>query len=104
MKELFYEFLNALEERDTIRPNKNAKWLKIKVYDPSDDTKVNVTLPISFLSLGIKLATKFSPELKETGLDEEDFKEINTAIKDGAVGKIVEVESEDVEKVEITIE
>lgn len=98
------DLLNALEEKDNIRPNKNVKWIKIKVYDPDDDTKVNVTLPISFISLGMKLATKFSPELKETGLDDEDFQEIYTAIKGGAVGKIVDIESEDGEKVEITIE
>ncbi len=96
--------LDALEEKETVKPCKNVKWIKIKVYDPDDDTKVNVTLPISFVSLGLKLATKFSPDLKETGLDEKDFNEINAAIESGAVGKIVDIESEDGEKVEIVIE
>lgn len=96
--------LDALEEKETVKPRKNVKWIKIKVYDPDEDTKVNVTLPISFVSLGLKLATKFSPDLKETGLDEKDFNEINAAIESGAVGKIVDIESEDGEKVEIVIE
>lgn len=98
------DLLNALEEKETVKPNKNVKWIKIKVYDPDDDTKVNVTLPISFVSLGLKLATKFSPDLKETGLDDKDFKEIYSAIESGAIGKIVDIESEDGEKVEIVIE
>ena len=98
------DLLNALEEKDNVKPIKNIKWIKIKVYDPDDDTKVNVTIPISFVSLGMKLATKFSPELKETGLDEEDFKEIYAAIESGAMGKIVDVESENGEKIEIVIE
>lgn len=98
------ELLNALEEKDLSKPNKTNKWVKIRVYDPDDDNKVNVTIPISFVNFGMKLATKFSPELKETGLDEEDFKEINEIIKSGTLGKIVDVESKNGEKVEIVIE
>lgn len=81
-----------------------AKWLKIRVFDPEDATKVNVTLPISLITIGIKLAGKFSPELKEAGLTDSDMEEIFTAIKNGETGKIVEVDSEDGTKVEVVIE
>lgn len=97
--------LNALETETTQSTNKsNAKWLKIKVHDPDEDSDVNITLPISFVNLGMKLAYKFSPELKETGLDESDFKDIYEAIKNGAEGKLVDIKGEDGEVVEITVE
>lgn len=81
-----------------------AKWLKIRVFDPKDTTKVNVTLPISLISIGVKLAGKFSPEFKEAGLTESDMEEIFEAIKNGETGKIVEIDSEDGTKVEVVIE
>ncbi len=88
----------------TVNITNKAKWLKIRVFDPEDATKVNVTLPISLINIGVKLAGKFSPEFKEAGLTESDMEEIFTAIKNGETGKIVEVDSEDGTKVEIVIE
>ncbi len=97
--------LDALEDSEkSYIENKNAKWMKVRVFDPDDNTKVNVTIPISLVNVGLKMANKFSPELKNTGLDEKDFKEIFEAIKDGASGKLVDVESESGEKVEVIVE
>lgn len=100
------ELLNALDERYEIEETytNEPKWLRIKVFDPDDDTKVNVNLPLSLISVGMKMSQKFVPELQEAGLDEEDFNEILAAIEDGAQGKIIDVESEDGEKVEIVVE
>lgn len=88
----------------TVNITNKAKWLKIRVFDPEDATKVNVTLPISLINIGVKLAGKFSPEFKEAGLTENDMEEIFAAIKNGETGKIVEVDSENGTKVEIVIE
>ena len=98
--------LEALENnKDEINESNNsAKWLKIRVFDPDEDTKVNVTLPITLINLGVKLAGKFSPEFKEAGLSEKDMNEIFDAIKNGATGKIVDVDSQNGERVEIVIE
>ena len=103
------KLLDALDNNVNTLDNANmntkkAKWLKIKVFDPEDSTKVNVTLPISLVNLGVKLAGKFSPEFKEAGLTEDDMEEIFAAIKSGETGKIVEVDSEDGTKVEVVIE
>jgi len=100
------DLLNALEEREKIENTytNDPKWLKIKVFDPDEDTKVNVNLPLSLINVGMKMSQKFVPELKDAGLDEEDLKEILNAIEDGAQGKIVDIESEDGEKVEIVVE
>ncbi|MDR7857322.1 SHOCT-like domain-containing protein [Tissierella sp.] len=103
------KLLDALEKTDPITSSSSsikskAKWLKIRVFDPEDSTKVNVTLPISLVNIGVKLAGKFSPEFKEAGLTEEDMEEIFAAIKNGETGKIVEVNSDDGTKVEVIIE
>lgn len=103
------KLLDALDNNVNTLDNANmntkkAKWLKIKVFDPEDSTKVNVTLPISLVNLGVKLAGKFSPEFKEAGLTEDDMEEIFAAIKNGETGKIVEVDSDDGTKVEVVIE
>lgn len=103
------KLLDALENTSTSSNSiaysgSKAKWLKIRVFDPEDATKVNVTLPISLISIGVKLAGKFSPEFKEAGLTENDMEEIFAAIKNGETGKIVDVDSEDGTKVEVVIE
>ncbi len=46
----------------------------------------------------------FVPELKEVNISENDMIELLDAIKEGATGKLVDVESEDGEKVEIVVE
>ena len=98
------DLLNALDEKEKEIPIRKSKWLKIRVYDPNDKTKVNVNIPIALVDIGLKVATKMSPELKESNLESIDFNEIVQAIKDGAEGKIVDIESENGEKVEIIVE
>ena len=44
------------------------------------------------------------PELKESGLNENDINELFEAIKNGASGKLVDIEGENGEKVEIIVE
>lgn len=98
------ELLNALESKGVELRTKSSKWLKVRVYDPSDKTKVNVSIPIALVDIGLKFATKFSPELNDANLHDLDFNEIAEAIKNGAEGKIVDIESEDGEKVEVIVE
>ncbi|CCQ98257.1 conserved hypothetical protein [[Clostridium] ultunense Esp] len=103
------ELLDALNEtKVNYMENQKAKWLKIRVFEPDNSTKVNVTIPVSLIDVGMKIAGKvapnFVPELKESGLDEMDLKEVFEAIKEGASGKLVDVESENGEKVEIIVE
>ncbi|MBU5428352.1 hypothetical protein KQI41_18325 [Tissierella pigra] len=103
------KLLEALEDNKKISNNlvysdNKAKWLKIKVIESGDITKANVTLPISLVNVGVKLIGKFSPEIKASGLTEDDIGEILEAIKNGQMGKIVDVDTEDGTKVEITIE
>lgn len=103
------ELLNAINETKEKLPNvKKAKWLRVRVLEPDNSTKVNITIPVALFDIGMRIASKvapnFVPELREAGLDEIDINEIFEAIKQGASGKIVDVESEKGEKVEIIVE
>lgn len=98
------ELLNTLEEKSESFPTNKCKWLKIRVFDPDDKTKINVNVPIALVDIGLKFATKMSPELKDSSLESINFTEIAEAIKNGAQGKIVDIESENGEKVEIIVE
>lgn len=103
------EGINLLEtledtEKSSIINDKTANWVKIRVFDPGDSTKVNVTIPVSLIDVGLKIANKVSPDLKASGIEEKDLKEIFEAIQSGASGKLIDIERENGEKVEITVE
>ncbi len=91
------ELLNALEENNTeIMPKTEAKWLKVRVKTMDEDkTKVNVNIPIALVDVGLKLAKTYDPKLKDSGLDKINIEEIVEAVKNGAEGKIVDVEDEE---------
>ena len=99
------KLLVALEEGATrnvqATPGGQARWMRIRVTDLNTGrAKVNVNLPMGLVSLGVKMGARFAPEMEEIDLDE-----VIQAIKDGAQGKIVEVEDEeDNERVQIYIE
>ncbi|NYB52707.1 MAG: hypothetical protein HVN35_09140 [Methanobacteriaceae archaeon] len=98
--------LDALEGNEVeIKPRTDAKWLKIRVKTMDDNPKVNVNIPISLVEVGLKLAQKFDPKLKESGLEQIDLDEIIEAVKNGREGKIVDLEDEeDQTKVKIYVE
>ncbi len=79
----------------------SPRWLRVRVTDlRSGKAKVNVNIPMSLVSVGLKMGAKFAPEME--GVDVE---EIKRAIQEGSQGKIIDVEDEeDQEHVEIFIE
>lgn len=78
-----------------------ARWLRVRVTDrASGRNKVNVTIPIGLLDVGLKMGARLPAEM--TGMD---LSAIHAAIKQGIQGKIVEVDDEDDdEHVEVFVE
>ena len=99
------KLIAALEEGATRSeqtiPGGQARWMRIRVTDLNTGrAKVNVNLPMGLVNFGMRMGARFAPEMEDIDLDE-----IFQAIKDGAQGKIVEVEDEeDNERVQIFIE
>lgn len=90
------ELLDALERnQQEIIPKNDAKWLKVRVRNMDDTPKVNVNIPLSLVDVGLKLAKAYDPKLKDSGIDQIDIEEVIDAVKNGAEGKIVDVEDEE---------
>jgi hypothetical protein len=89
----------------TVQPETpKASILHVKVFDNAraGHPTVNVKLPIGVVRWGMKIGAAFSPQLKDANLD---WDAIATAIEQGEVGKIVEVEDEAEHKtVEVWVE
>ncbi len=77
------------------------KFLRVRVTDTdSGRPRVNVRLPISMVSVGIKMGSKFAPQIE--GLDPQQLMAI---IESGEVGQIVDVfDEDDGEHVEVFLE
>lgn len=100
------KLLTAVDEPTSTSINGEAKWLRVKVLDlRTGKAKVNVNLPIALLEVGLSIGMKFVPEDVLGGAKGIDFKQIIDAIRNGAMGKLVEVEDEDEGiRVEVVVE
>ena len=104
------KLLAAMEEKSTNLEKKKidggAKWLKIRVLEEKEDgknTKVNINVPIAIVETGLKIGQGFDDKL-DSALKGVDFNDIMEMIKSGAEGKIVDIETDEGETVEIFIE
>jgi SHOCT-like domain len=82
-------------------PGRKPRFLRVRVTDTdSGRPRVNVRLPISMVSVGLKMGSKFAPQIE--GLDADQLMQI---IESGDLGQIVDVvDDEDGEHVEVFLE
>src|SRR5256885_721615 len=65
---------------------RDPRWLRVRVTDiKSGRTKVNVNIPMSLVSVGIKMGARFAPTSSSF-----NYAEVMDAIRSGATGKIVD--------------
>jgi hypothetical protein len=78
----------------------SPRWFRVRVTDlNTGKQKVNINLPLKILDVGARIGAKFAAPMNI------DVEEIVQAIKEGAQGKIVDVEDvEDNERVEVYVE
>ena len=69
-------------------PARDPRLLRVRITDlASGKTKVNVNIPMSLVTVGIKLGARFTPHSANV-----DYDEILEAIKGGTSGKLVDME------------
>ena len=78
---------------------KQARWMKVRVVEDGQQ-KVNINLPMSLVEVALGMGMKFVPEGRLQGIDVASLLE---AIKQGALGKIVEIDDDNTQ-VEIIVE
>ncbi len=86
---------------ETLGLGRKPRFLRVRVTDTDTGRpRVNVRLPISMVSVGLKMGSKFAPQVE--GLDAEQLMQI---IESGELGQIVDVtDDEDGEHVEVFLE
>lgn len=77
------------------------RFMRVKITDTNTGkSRVNIRLPVSLISSGMRLGAKFAPEIE--GLDEQT---LNTWLNAGEIGQIVDVlDDEDGEHIEVFLE
>ena len=95
--------LRALEKGSQpaeTRPTQ-PRMFKIRITDlATGKDRVNVSIPMSLVNVGMKMGARFAPEIEGVNLDE-----VMIAIRHGAHGRIVDVtDEEEGERVEIFVE
>ncbi len=82
-------------------PGRKPRWFRVRVTDTdSGRPRVNVRLPLSMVGIGLKMGSKFSPEIE--GMDPN---ELMRMIESGEIGQIVDVQDDkDGEHVEVFLE
>ncbi len=80
---------------------RRPRFLRVRVTDTDTGRpRVNVRLPIGMVSIGLKMGSKFAPQIE--GLDADQLMQI---IESGETGQIVDVfDEEDGEHVEVFLE
>lgn len=80
---------------------RDPRWLRVRVTDKkTNKVKVNVTLPMSVVNVGIKLGARLVPESGDV-----DLPAVIAAIRSGQVGKVFEYDNEEEgERIEIWLE
>ena len=100
--------LRALSGRQETRPPRaervwdEGRLFRVQVSDlTTGQSKVNVTLPVRLVGMGLRIAQRFAPEEMESF----DVDELQDMLASGAIGKFVDVlDEEDNERVEIFVE
>lgn len=70
---------------------KAAHWFRVRVTDlHTGKTKVNVSIPMGLVNVGMRMGAKFAPDL-----DSSVIQQVVDAAKQGQRGKIIEVEDEE---------
>ncbi|MCL4237322.1 MAG: hypothetical protein KJ047_03650 [Anaerolineae bacterium] len=78
----------ASGSRPTPPPTRDPRLLRVRITDlASGKTKVNVNIPMSLVTVGVKLGARFTPHSSNV-----DYDEILEAIRGGASGKLVDME------------
>jgi len=99
------QLLNALRKksREPLAPpvsGSGARYFRVRITDASGKTKINVSLPINLIDVGLKMGARFVPDLQDT-----EMEDILTAIREGAQGRIALIQDEeDGEVVEVFVE
>lgn len=82
---------------------RRARLMRVVVTDlETGKPRVNVTLPVGLLTMGLRMGQKVMPEVKGVEFDPD---ELQNLLREGFIGHLVDViDEEDGERVEVILE
>lgn len=84
---------------------RNLDDLVLRIYvNSTDGDKVRVNLPMSLVKVGLEIGVDMTAASGTDAMKNVDLNKIVELVEQGAVGKLVEVESSDGDTVEIVVE
>ncbi len=100
-----FQLLEAIGEPKGFESDVKARWIRIKVKSARSErnANVNIKLPVSILKAGLKLGAKFSVDLNNVMTDAH-YKELLEAIEKGALGEIINVDTDEGDTIIISLE
>jgi len=103
------ELLSKEPKKDTqVLPEEKRKNIDDMMFriivDSSDGDKVRVNLPLPIIKMGLELGMKMPEVSGIEALKNFDFASLLVMVEKGMIGKLVEVESADGDKVDIVVE
>lgn len=95
------EALSESPSRERSRSGQTARTLRVRVTDLNTRRqKINVTVPVSLVGVGVKLGARLMPRMANANADE-----LMQKLESGATGRIFEMQDLDEgERVEIFVE
>jgi hypothetical protein len=93
--------LGESQSRERQRPGQQPRTLRVRVTDQNTRRqKINVTIPVSLVGVGLKLGARLVPRMAGANADE-----LIQKIESGATGRIFEMQDLDEgERIEIFVE
>lgn len=74
------------------------------IVDSSDGDKIRVNLPMPLVKMGLEIGMKIPKIAESEAVNEIDFNQLIHLVEKGVIGKIVEIDSVDGDRVEILVE
>lgn len=89
-----------------VAQRKSLDEMVLRIYvNSADGDRVKVNLPMSLVKVGIEIGMDFSSNIGGSdAMKSIDFEKLFDLVQQGAIGKLVEVESSDGDIVEIVVE
>ena len=84
------------EETKPVEMSKSylKKYLKIRVYEENDDTKVNINIPIKLVKAGLSFAQRINSGVQGVEISGQQIETILEAIDQELEGEILNIETD----------
>lgn len=82
-------------EVSTLSKSYSKKYLKIRVVDGSDQSKVKLNIPIKLVKLGLSFASKLNSSIEGVQISNKEIDIILDAIENEIEGEIISIDADD---------